>query len=415
MKRNLLRLSCLTLTLLLLTGCGSGGAAPKSLTADLNTHTPDLRPITEAQAGALAAFALDLLRENWTGENILLSPLSVLSALGMTANGAGGETLAQMESVLGLPAEELNAALAAWAAGLPQEKDCRVDLANSLWLRDDGSFTADPDFLQTVTDWYGAGVFPSKFDSEAVKDINGWVSGSTHGMIPEIIREIPDEAVLYLINALALEAEWERIYKDTQVHENRIFTTEDGREQSVTLMYSDEGFYLEDARAQGFLKPYKGGRWAFAALLPEEGMKLEDYAAALTGKRLYEILSGVQETLVETAIPKFQCEFAAELSDSLKSLGMTDAFDWATADFAAMGSSPNGPLYISRVLHKTYISVDEKGTKAGAATAVEMPAGGAGPDLRTPPRVYLDRPFLYILVDLETSLPVFIGAVTTME
>ena len=224
---------------------------------DLNTHTPDLRPITEAQAGALAAFALDLLRENWTGENILLSPLSVLSALGMTANGAGGKTLAQMESVLGLPAEELNAALAAWAAGLPQEKDFRVDLANSLWLRDDGSFTADPDFLQTVTDWYGAGVFPSKFDSEAVKDINGWVSGSTHGMIPEIIREIPDEAVLYLINALALEAEWERIYKDTQVHENRIFTTEDGREQSVTLMYSDEGFYLEDARAQGFLKPYK--------------------------------------------------------------------------------------------------------------------------------------------------------------
>ena len=90
MKRNLLRLSCLALALLLLTGCGSAGAAPKSLTADLKTHTPGLQPITEAQAGTLTAFSLELLRENWTGNNVLVSPLSVLSALGMTANGAGG-------------------------------------------------------------------------------------------------------------------------------------------------------------------------------------------------------------------------------------------------------------------------------------------------------------------------------------
>nr|WP_326171754.1 serpin family protein [uncultured Oscillibacter sp.] len=413
MKRNLLRLSCLALALLLLTGCGSAGAAPKSLTADLKTHTPGLQPITEAQAGTLTAFSLELLRENWTGNNVLVSPLSVLSALGMTANGAGGETLAQMESVLGLPLEELNETLASWTAALPQEKDCRVDLANSLWLRDDENFTASQDFLQTVTDWYGAEVFPSKFDNGAIQDINGWVEQNTHGMIPEIIREIPDGAVLYLINALALEAEWESIYKETQVHENRVFTTEDGREQPVTLMYSDEGFYLEDDHAQGFLKLYKGGQWAFAALLPEEGLRLEDYAASLTGERLYGILSDAQETLVYAAIPKFQCEYGAELSDSLKALGITDAFDWNTADFAAMGSSPNGPLYISKVLHKTYISVDEKGTKAGAATAVEMDRGGTAPGIV--PTVYLDRPFLYLLVDLETGLPAFIGAVTTME
>lgn len=415
MKRNLLRLSCLTLALLLLTGCGGGAAAPKSLTADLKSQSPELQPITEDQAGALTAFSLDLLRESWTGGNLLLSPLSVLSALGMTANGAGGETLAQMEAALGLPVEELNEALAVWTAALPQEENCRVDLANSLWLRDDGNFQPDPDFLRTAADWYGAEVFSSKFDGGALQDINNWVEKNTHGMIPEIIREIPDEAVLYLINALALEAEWERIYRETQIQENRIFTTENGQEQPVTLMYSSEEHYLEDGRAQGFLKPYKGGRWAFAALLPEEGVKLEDYAASLTGERLHAILSGAQETTVETAIPKFQCEFDAELSDRLKALGMTDAFDWSTADFAAIGSSPNGPLYISKVLHKTYISVDEKGTKAGAATAVEMPAGGAAPTPAVAPTVYLDRPFLYMLVDLETNLPAFIGAVTAME
>ena len=234
-------------------------------------------------------------------------------------------------------------------------------------------------------------------------------------MIPEIIREIPDEAVLYLINALALEAEWETAYRESQIQMERIFTTEDGQDQPATLMYSSEWYYLKDDHAQGFLKPYQGGRWAFAALLPEAGMKLEEYAASLTGERLHAILSGAQETRVETAIPKFQCEFGAELSDCLKALGMTDAFDWSTADFGAIGSSPNGPLYISKVLHKTYISVDEKGTKAGAATAVEMPAGGAEPTPVVVPTVYLDRPFLYMLVDLEANLPAFIGAVTAME
>lgn len=412
MKRNIPRLFCLALALLLLTGCG-GTAAPKSLTADLKARTPGLPPITEAQAEALTAFSLDLLRENWTGENLLLSPLSVLSALGMAANGAGGQTLTQMEAVLGLPVGELNGALAAWRARLPAEKDCRVDLANSLWLRDDGKFEADRDFLQAAADWYGAEVFPAAFDGGTLRDINGWVEESTHGMIPEIIQEIPGETVLYLINALALEAEWETTYREDQVREDRIFTAEDGREQPVTLMYSDEGFYLEDTHAQGFLKPYRGGRWAFAALLPEEGMGLADYAASLTGEGLHELLADAEAEEVYAAIPKFRCEFGAELSDSLKALGMADAFDWAAADFSPMGSSPDGPLYISKVLHKTFVSVDEKGTRAGAAAAVAMDAGGAAPGMV--PEVYLERPFLYMLVDLETNLPAFIGAVTAME
>ena len=414
MKRIFPRLLCLTLILALLTGCGGAPASPRSLTADLKkARAPAPQPITESQAEALNSFSLDLLRENWTGENILLSPLSVLSALGMAANGAGGSTLAQMEAVLGLPAEELNGLLSAWTAGLPQEKTCRVDLANSLWLRDDGSFTADAGFLQTVTDWYGAEVFPSKFDSAALGDINGWVSDHTHGMIPEIISQIPDEAVLYLINALALEAEWETTYEATQIRENRCFTAEGGREQSVTLMYSSEGYYLEDDRAHGFLKPYKGGRWAFAALLPEEGVKLEEYAASLTGEGLRKLFSGAQETPVEAAIPKFRCEYGAELSGSLEALGMADAFDREAADFTAMGFSSSGPLYISKVIHKTSIAVDDRGTKAGAATAVEMDAGAAAPGMV--PEVYLDRPFLYMLVDRETNLPAFIGAVTAME
>ena len=407
------KLCALLLALLCLASCGGSGS--KNWTPAPKSSAAPAWPLAETEAEALTEFSLNLLRENWNGENLLLSPLSVLSALGMTANGARGETLAQMEAVLGLPVEELNEALAAWTENLPRESVCRADLANALWLRDDGSLAPEEAFLQTAADWYGAEVFSAPFDAGTRKEINRWVDRNTHGMIPEILEDIPKDVVLYLVNALALEAEWEEIYTDGQVRENRIFTTEDGAEQPVTLMYSSEWSYMRDEHAQGFLKPYKGGRWAFAALLPDEGVRLEDYLASLTGERLHALLSGAKTRKVYAAIPKFKSAYGVELNDALKALGMTDAFDMYQADLSGLGSSPLGPLFISRVLHKTYISVDEKGTQAGAATAVLAVAGADGPGPDTTPVVHLDRPFLYMLVDTETNLPAFIGVVTTME
>lgn len=402
------RLFALLLALLCLTGCGK---APESLTEGLKPRSSPLEEIPEEDAAALTDFSLTLLRQTWKGENALLSPLSVLAALGMAANGARGETLAQMETVLGLSVEELNAVLAAWTAGLAREEE--VSLANSLWFRDNGSLQVNPDFLEAAAGWYGAEVFPSPLDASALREINGWVKENTHGMIPEILDEIPEEAVMYLINALALEAEWETVYREDQVWENRIFTTEEGREQPIELMYSSEGYYLKGSRGQGFLKPYRGGRWAFAALLPEEGLGLAEYAASLTGEALYGMLANAEATQVYAAIPKFQCAYGADLAEGLKALGMTDAFDLGRADFSGMGTSSQGPLLISRVLHRTYLAVDERGTRAGAATAVEADAGGAAPGVV--PEVYLNRPFLYMLVDRETNLPAFIGVVTDMS
>lgn len=404
------RAFALLLALLCLTGCGGA----RSLTEHVRP-APVGTDMEEGDAAALAEVSLELLKENWTGENLLVSPLSALCALGMTANGAKGETLAQMEAVLGLPAERLNAALAAWTAELPKEKNCRVDLANSVWVRDDGSFEADEDFLRTAAGWYKAEVFASKFDAAAVRDINGWVDENTHGMIPEILSELRDETMLVLVNALALEAEWAKVYEDVQVHENRVFTAQDGRKQPVTLMYSSEGAYLRDENAQGFLKFYKGGRWAFAALLPDEGVTLGDYLDSLTGERLHALLSEAEEREVYAAIPKFEGDYGMELNDSLKAMGMTDAFDMERADLSGLGVSKLGPLFISQVLHKTHISVDEKGTQAGAATAVLAEAGADAPEPEPIPQVYLDRPFLYMLVDTETNLPAFIGAVTDMS
>ena len=406
------RIAALLLVLLCLAGCGGGGS--RRLTKETAAPAEVPREIPAEDAAALAEFSLELLRRSWAGENALVSPLSVLSALGMTANGARGETLEQMEAVLGLPTERLNGVLAAWAADLPRGKDCRVELANSVWVRDDGSFEADQDFLETAAGWYKAEVFASKFDAAAVRDINSWVEKNTRGMIPEILSELRDETMMVLVNALALEAEWEEPYRSDQVWEQRFFYTEDRGKQYADLMYAAEWHYLKDENAQGFWKPYKGGRWAFAALLPDRGT-LAEYLDSLTGERLYALLSEAEEREVFTAIPRFEGDWGAELSESLRAMGMTDAFEPGLADFTGLGVSELGPLFISQVLHRTHISVDEKGTKAGAAAAVLAESGADAPAPDPTPEVYLDRPFLYMLVDTERNLPAFIGTVTDMS
>lgn len=351
-----------------------------------------------------------------SGENTLLSPLSVISALAMTANGAEGETLAQMEEVLGLNTEELNGYMYTYMSQLPKLETCQLQLANSIWFADAETFRVEKDFLQINANYYGADIYQRKFDRRAVDEINLWVSLKTEEMIPEILNEIPEEAVMYLVNALAFEAEWSSIYKEHQVRDG-VFTMEDGTQRNVELMYSDEYSYLEDELATGFLKYYKDGKYAFVALLPKEGVSVAEYVASLSGEGIQNMFGNATDEKVYTAIPKFDMEYNIELSQVLADMGMTNAFDVDRADFSKLGQDtrPGWNIYISRVLHKTYIQVGEQGTKAGAATAVEMVAGGSSGPMEKPKEVILDRPFVYMLLDTENKLPFFIGTLMDVE
>ena len=333
--------------------------------------------------------------------------MSVLYALAMAANGAQGDTLEQMEAVLGLPLLELNEFCRAWLAALPEE-DGSLSIANSLWFRDSEMLTVEESFLEANALWYSADVYEAPFDGTTVSDVDVWVDYHTGGMIPAILEEIPENAMVYLVNALAFDGRWETPYREYQVRAGT-FTREDGTVREAELMYSTEDWYLSDGEAQGFLKPYQGGRYAFAALLPPEGMSLADYVASLEGGRLAQVLSGAREEAVWTAIPQFTMAYRAELSQALEELGMTAALDPFAADFSAMGRSEAGPLFISQVLHRTFLAVDAAGTRAGAATAVAMDAGADAPVTQ---EVILDRPFLCLLLDGETGLPLLMGAVT---
>lgn len=389
------------------TQSGSAAGSGSILPASANTDLP------AADAVTYTDFAVRLFQECVTeeaGKNVLVSPLSVINALAMTAAGAKGETLAQMEGLFGADLNSLCSYLKAYNDELPSDEKYRLHTANSIWVKDTGSFTVSPDFLQTNAGYFNADVYMAPFDGSTLKDINNWVSVNTDKMIPEILDQIPEDAVMYLINALAFDAEWQTVYKEYQVRDGS-FTCEDGSILDVEMMYSSENSYLQDAQAQGFLKYYSDGRYAFAALLPEEGVSIDAYAASLTGKDLHELLSAPMQTPVETAIPKFELQYEILLNDILAALGMTDAFDAKLADLSGLGSSTLGNLFISRVIHKTCITVDEKGTKAGAATAVEVKAESAALKPEEPKTVYLDRPFVYMIIDCEKNLPVFIGVV----
>ncbi len=406
------RITALLLALIALAALGAGCAAQTVRAADLMegiepSGAAEGAALTQTASAAAAAFSARLLTACADGsENVLVSPLSVLLALGMTANGASGETRAQMEQALGLSVEELNEGLAAWVGALPSLEESRVELANSIWLRDDESLTVEDAFLQANADYYGAQVYRSAFDAAAVSDVNRWVSEHTDGMIDKIIEEISEETMLYLINALTFDAEWSSVYQDVQVRSG-VFTTESGSARETELMYSAERTYLEDENTTGFLKYYAGGRYAFAALLPNEELSMADYLAALDGDAWRALMDSACSAEVIAAIPKFETEYSAELGEQLQAMGMTDAFDPDRADFSAMGNVDGDPLYIGAVLHKTKITVDERGTKAGAVTA-EMASGASAP-AEEPKRVTLDRPFVYALIDCETALPLFIG------
>lgn len=322
------------------------------------------------KATEIVNFSLDIFKKIHESENALISPLSIISALSMTANGAEKETLSQMEEVFGVDIDGLNEYLYAYKFYLPTADKYKVSLANSIWFKDIESLTVEKEFLQTNKDYYDAEVYKAPFDDSTKNDINAWVHKKTDGQIQKLLEEKPPEgSVMYLINALSFDAEWQSIYKDTSVREGE-FTTQDGDKKTVDFMYSTEYGYIELPHAIGFSKPYADNQYSFVALLPDEGLEVSDFIDLIDGKTILNAVKNQRDDEVYTSMPKFAFEYSKELSEVLKDLGIKDAFDADFADFSSLGHSRDGNIFINRVIHKTKIEVDERGTKAGALNDV---------------------------------------------
>lgn len=410
-----IRIKSLAAAMLLLTtmtGCGaesgiSVGHSAKAveLTAGIMRIGKESAKPDETFLQGQTAFALSLMQEtakNRAGRNILLSPYSLMQALAMTANGAAGDTRAEMEQVLGgLPLDTLNS----WLNYERQnEMKSVLKTANSIWYRNTGNFSVKKDFLKTAAGYYDAEVYQAPFDESTKHDINNWCKEKTDGMIPEFLSNISSNAAMYLFNAVAFDAKWKEPFEEPTAGS---FTTAGGQTESVSMMDSTEGIYLEDAHASGFVKPYKNG-CSFAAILPEQDLTPEAYLAMQTPESFRTMLTDVTYADVGIRMPEFKLTDKTELSSILQDMGMKKAF--ADADFSEMADTDD--LYIGEVVQKTFIDVNTKGTKAAAVTEVEV-------DAAAPPQpayyVMLDRPFIYMIVDDEKMLPVFAGILNSVN
>ncbi len=403
----------LTSMLLSIVSCGTVHAA--NLMDGVTAQAVTGKNADEKFISSQMDFAAELFRRAAAEsdcENTLISPLSVMIALAMTANGADGETRMQMEEILGagISLDELNEYLYRYLDTLPSSEKYKVHLANSIWARE-GKLEPQKNFLQINADYYGADVYKAPFDTSTVEDVNAWVKKHTGGMIDKIINEISPATVMYLINALSFDAEWAEKYEKSDVHD-RTFTTLSGETQTVSMMYSEESKYIEDENTTGFIKDYADGKYSFVALLPDENVDFEEYVSSLTGEKISALMKNKQRTAVIAELPKFEYAYDISLVEILKTMGMTDAFDATNADFSKIGKTVDGnPLYISEVLHRTFISVDTERTKAAAVTLVATDECTIAVITKS---VILDRPFVYMIVENETELPIFIGTVTAI-
>lgn len=417
MKRVLISAFCLLLTATLLlasTGCHAAAAADELSSGYVrNASVED--SVDEDFSAAAANFAFDLFRGTLADaeDSRLLSPLSALMCLALVANGADGDTLAEMEAVFGMDMDTLNESLYAYTAGLYRGENCKVSLANSIWFRDADHLTVYEDFLQTNADWYAAQVYKAPFDETTVRDVNGWVKEHTDGMIESILNEPPDPTtIMYLINTLVFDAKWQEKYEKSDVRE-RSFRNGDGSRTTVEMMYSDESVALLGDDFLGFAKNYEGNAYSFVGLLPDdENADIYEFAASLTGESWLAAWNDRHYAPVSAGIPEFTYDDYMPLTEALAAMGMEEMFDAQNADFSRLGKSGLGNIYCSSVEQKTFIDVSRNGTKAAAVTWATMECTSAAP--MESYVIILDRPFVYAIVDNATGLPLFVGVVNNL-
>lgn len=373
------------------------------------------RALSPAETEVIAAsndFGLALLGEVVAvedGPNVVLSPLSASMALGMTLNGAAGETFQAMRATLGygaLTRGEVNAAyrdLLDLLTGLDGEVDFSV--ANSVWAHE--GFPFHDAFFESVTAAFDARVESRDFqDPATLEAINGWVDAETEGRIPRLLDAIDPELVMFLVNAIWFDGTWTTRF-DPDETAPADFHRADGSTVTVDLMRLLEPS-LPVVVGDGFTAvdlPYGGGAFGMTVVLPEEGRDAREFAAGLDDPTWRGITDALQEReLGEVALPRFTLSYGTRLDPMLEAMGMGIAFDEVAADFSDL--SPLGQdLFISEVRQKTFIEVDEAGTRAAAATSVGIGVTSA------PPSLVVDRPFVFAIRERLTGTLIFAGVV----
>lgn len=358
---------------------------------------------------AVQSFAWELLQQNLEEANPVLSPVSAYLALCMAGNGAREETLAEFYELLG---NDLQCTPCELISGLSRETDgMTINLANSAWA--DEEMIVSQEYLTDIDSYFQAEIYQADLASEqAMKDMNSWISGKTRGLIPSLLEECLDEDVrLVLYNTIYFNGDWRNAFNAYDTLEQE-FALEDGKKVTVDMMriLEENQVYLKNDFAEGVKLPYQDENIVFLALKPANGCTVREMYEQLTWEDVEGFLRQEDTVPCNLHLPKFEVTFEKELNDSLKNMGLQKAFDPGLADLSGLGSTlQGGNLYISLVKQKAVIKVDEEGTEAAAVTSVEIRKECAMEYSQPVVDITFDQPFLYMIVDLEKEVPLFMG------
>ncbi|MEZ5070792.1 MAG: serpin family protein [Bacteroidales bacterium] len=405
MKTNHLMFVVPVVSALLFTSC-------EKTPADRETPTITLRKKAAEIIEADKAFGFELFREVYAVsemENLMISPMSVSYALGMTYNGASGTTLEAFENVLhfaGLTETEVNESYKDLMDQLLNlDSKVKFSLANSIWPRE--GFPVEEAFIQVNRDYFDAEVQALDFaDPQAVDVINGWIEDATNGLITDMLDQIPADAVMYLVNAIYFKAKWLYEFEKADTYEGNFYLEGSGTSRADFMQVEGNFTLTQNEDFTAVELPYGDSAFSMVVMLPSAETGLAGLVGELTPESWDAWFSGSSYSSVAVHLPKFKYGFKDLLNDPLIDLGLGVAFS-DTADFARI--NPSSDLYISRVIHQSFIEVNEEGTEAAAATIVEIRELSAGPD--TPYVFRADRPFLYVIKENSTGAIVFLGTV----
>jgi serpin B len=351
------------------------------------------------------------VNKNDGGEkNVFISPSSVAIALAMTYNGASGSTQQAMAKTLelqGMSLSEINSGYAALLKQILENADAKVQLkiANSLWANQEVKF--QPDFLQRTEDFYQAKVSNLNFKNPtAINNINDWVKDNTAGKINKIVEKIEPNQVLFLINAIYFKGNWTNEFDKNQTAEYPFYITS-GKQKKHQMMSQEGDYkYYENQQFQAVSLPYgKDGKVSFYIFLPKENSNLKAFSQSLNVENWEKWMTQFNKQKGFIRLPRFKTEYDISLNNSLKALGMEEAFS-NKANFSGMGQN----FAISQVKHKTFLEVNEEGTEAAATTSVGIVATSLRPEPE-PFRMIVDRPFFCAIRDNQTGSILFMGSI----
>ena len=373
---------------------------------------PPPRDLSIAEQEIVSAdnvFGLKLFKALHTAKpesNLFISPLSISMALGMTLNGANGDTYEAMKTTLelnGLSETEINESYKNLIGLLTNlDEEVIFNIANSIWYRNE--FSIEQSFIDVNKEYFNAEVRGLDFcNPSSLNIINNWVDQKTNGLIKKILEEqIPDYMVMYLINAIYFKGVWTNEF-DKKETKTEPFYNYNNAVSNISLMHQeDDFFYAENDQFQAVDLIYGDSLFSMTIILPKENIDINNLVQSADNSFIPDQFISAELNLY---LPKFELEWKSSLNDVLKSIGMEIAFNTALADFTKI--NPDGNLFIDEVLHKTFIKVDEEGTEAAAVTSV-----GLGLTARPETIDFrVDRPFIFLVREKHSETILFIGKV----